>query len=46
MRQVRDSRFAPHNPKSPIKKIIIPIITIINAVISIDDNGRVVKLNK
>jgi hypothetical protein len=43
---VRESRFAPHNPKSPIKKIIIPKRTRINAVISIDDNGKLVKLNK
>jgi hypothetical protein len=45
MRQVRDSRFAPHNPKRPIRKMIIPIRIIKNADISIDDNGKAVKLN-
>ncbi len=46
MRQVRDSRIAPHSPKSPIKKIIIPIKIIKNADISMDEKGKVVKLNR
>jgi hypothetical protein len=46
IRQVRDSRFAPQYPKSPIRKIIIPNRMKKQAIISIDDNGKLVKLNK
>jgi hypothetical protein len=46
IREVRDSRFAPQNPKSPIRKIIIPNRIKKQAIISIDDNGKLVKLNK
>jgi hypothetical protein len=44
---MRDSRCAPHNPKRPIRKIIIPTRIIKNIDISIDENGKeVVKLNR
>ena len=46
MRHVRDSRFAPQYPKSPIRKIIIPIKIRKHANISIADNGKVVKSNR
>ncbi len=46
MRQVLDSRFAPHNPKSPIRKIIIPTRMKTSIEISMDDNGKAVKLNR
>jgi hypothetical protein len=46
IRQVRDSRFAPQYPKSPIRKIIIPKIIRKQTRISIDDNGKEEKLNK
>jgi hypothetical protein len=46
MRQVRDSRCAPQNPKSPMRKIMIPAIIRINTDSSMDDNGKVVKLNR
>lgn len=45
-RHVRDSRFAPHNPKSPMRKIILPMIIKTNAESSIDENGKLVKLNR
>jgi hypothetical protein len=46
IRQVRDSRFAPQYPKSPMRKIIIPKRIRKQANISVDDNGKEVKLNK
>ena len=46
MRQVRESRKAPHNPKSPMKKMMIPKIMTQNAAISNDDNGNELRLNR
>ena len=46
IRQVRDSRLAPQYPNSPIRKIIIPTNTNKQAKISIDDNGKSVKLSR
>jgi hypothetical protein len=38
--------LAPHNPKSPIRKMRIPARIMIHAEISIDDNGKELKLNR
>lgn len=46
IRDVRESHTAPQNPKSPIRKIKIPMRIKINPEISMDENGKPVILNK